>query len=284
MDLIKEVKNRQMEILAEATVKTNENLDFNKEIKKIIDTIESFNDAYEAGGKVIFQISEAKIKALVDEIIEATKNYPTEEVILEVSSEETNYSSINVYKLENGKCESYTIASTYIRSEDSLDPPLKARPLLDEAIKYFKKIDVDVNNHSPHRYTIELEGEEYKLVVTKEPIEEPIDPLVGSITYRVDKVFTKEPTYKWEEWTGELPLKSQPLLGEAKRIFKKLDVDETESTHFTCKHTIELEGDKYKLVVIKEPTFEVDHSFRIDKVFTKKPTYKWKEWTGELPF
>ena len=177
-------------------VETKENLDFIAQLKIIMDG-SNYEEVNEAKGKIIFDTRESDLSALMDEILKVTKNYPTEEFTLTMSHEYDQYSIDEIYKAKNGECSLYKKECSYMPSQQSLHIPEEAKPLLEEAIECFRKLDVDKEGepeHSPHKHTIELEGENYKIIVSKE-----------ANVYGVDKVFKKVPSYEWEERNEQLP-------------------------------------------------------------------------------
>ena len=201
MDLTKEIKNRQMANYVRVDVKTNDNLDFTKEIKKIKDNAKYFK---EAKGEISFFTIEKVLELLLNEITEVTKNYPTEEFILEMAYETNSFHTNEIYKTKNGECNFYKTELSYEEEgKENIEVPLseedqeEPQDLLDEAIECFRKLDVDENGKlslSRHKHTVEVEGDEYKLLVSK----------IGH-TYKVEKVFSKVPTYTWEEIKHPLP-------------------------------------------------------------------------------
>ena len=173
--------------LMRITVKTNDNLEFHEEIKSLIDYYHA--NFSEKKGSVFFEPIYMDSGALSDEISQRSRHYPTEEFTVEESHESDDHSIKEVYKLLNGEKFFQRKELYYYKAEESIDirNVPDAKPLLDEAFEWFRKIDTNESGglkYSPHKHTIEIEGEEYKMVVSKK-----------HDIYNIKKIFKKIPTW-----------------------------------------------------------------------------------------
>ncbi len=136
---------------------------------------------------------ENSYKELVDEILRLTKAHPDDEFILTHVFEHNNNSVKHIYSVKDGEAilDKYD-PIYYMDDRGGIYPPEDAELLIDEGLQYLSKLDkIDEDGkitHCPHNLTIEVEGDKYKVVVSKQ-----------DQFYWVEKFYKKEPSFKWVE-------------------------------------------------------------------------------------
>ena len=177
---------------AQINFRAEKDLKYTLQLEKLIESYDCTADHETEKLEIFFTCMDREAEKLILILIEVTKDYPAEEFTLELSHEYNNYTSKEIYKVKNGESEFNKNKLSYFEDGNSLD--IKGMPepshLLDKAFECFKKLDVDSNgklSHSPHLHTVEIEGENFKLAVSKQ----------GAI-FKVEKIFSKVPTYTWE--------------------------------------------------------------------------------------
>lgn len=138
-------------------------------------------------------------KELVDEILRLTKAHPKEVFTLTLIFERDNYSVNHIYRVVSGEATLSKYDPVYwAREEGRLNLPDGSEVLITQGLHYLSKADLIDKDGSitycPFKTTIEVEGDEFKLVLAKH-----------GIFYWVEKVYKKKPSYTWEEYPLTTP-------------------------------------------------------------------------------
>lgn len=188
------------------TIFRNEkDLKLTRELENIIDSYEGrINQETDCLEISFFKSGEDFVKRL----LKVTKQYPEDDFLIEHFYSNGINIRKEIYKSKNGTYRYNKTEPLYSQDKKvviyyqhplSLNIPDEAKPLLDEALKCFKMLNEQDKkgnlNYSPHKHTVEVEGENYKIVVSKHgPVYK-----VNKILEKVDTYEWKVAVYKWEE-------------------------------------------------------------------------------------